>query len=1106
MTKDFLILVLICFSFVSLQENKFNIKFVDAKDDSEIAENQIRVGIYKKFLLTLTPTNKRVKARVHLKFIDPATDPIVAKPEDIYIDTHTALEYPVYIGAGCETNIVAGTTYKVNFSIQDGDDKEMFNQPQTLEVTFINKPADVYVFSGSRVIPSDSYSIYRIDETIRNVDAFTLSFVQKEGDDNHSVEVKPLTIKAFDKERSSFDELTSGKIIANYPEELPRTKDHHVFTAKIDDNKCVIPRNGSDYLEFDVKETKLATFSSPSLKRNILKSIALVDMKSNNTIGIRMKTYAYPVLLSCVMMRNRENFPSEDIIRKIEPETQGENLRFFQRFVEDEEEKTLEFTPLSRLGGYKAKCIIDNTAIRDTEKDSFIFTLGTFDGVSKSMTLTPDVNAPIYGTCISWVFGQINTEAKQKAPKLLDYACNNYFTEKYGDKAPWEKNGCYQCVERKRGLPPVGEDDFQLGVCLEAVETCPSDYPFDSKEGFEQFVNTVSSSESLRKLLGDNQLVLKSTLAEYDNDFPDTSKINVKKTGLTKNNITFEISSTDDQTIECLFKPIDDMKVNEITIDDIIEHPKKTTVTLFIGKPETVTMEFVDEGFDDVVYNLVAICYNVPGTEYNAHITEPFAALSFLRKDDLPPEYEKKEKPSCEGNTLSVDCLGRKPHNPPMWRSINPKEDNSNDVKYFGFLTNPEQIKKMTMEIEHLIQVGNLKLLVDQTGYVAELLSKRDCDTNINYEKCVQSKIDYFNQIFKALQGYVPKDKIVDTIQNIKTNQTEFILIFIQDIFAITNNFDCIRDNATFNSVYEYVAEVVNKSEVLYDLFTPEIDEEEVVNYAYYLAASVANLFDGIAYLEAAGGINPNNKTYFLEDQRVENIKSLLHQSLSILFKTSEHYFSYETFHYKYERKGSRNLRNLVEDDWGHEVFFDTLNIKAYFREKLFTDFNGHIATTYCYDYYPYVSNNNSDVSRHFVGFKLYDINNTEITNITSIKSNEKPIVTYAVKDEGNEKWVTCKRYDLKKKTTTINDMHTTIKKEDNNTYINCTIGLLGEVTIGIEESSGTIWLIVLLCVALAALVGALLYFLISLCKKRKPASKIISPLESPSPLLSANE
>ena len=73
-------------------------------------------------------------------------------------------------------------------------------------------------------------------------------------------------------------------------------------------------------------------------------------------------------------MRNRKEFPEDDIIRKVDSGMEGDELRFFQRFVEDEEEKTIEFSPLSRLGGYKAKCIIDNTAIREGEQDSFIFT------------------------------------------------------------------------------------------------------------------------------------------------------------------------------------------------------------------------------------------------------------------------------------------------------------------------------------------------------------------------------------------------------------------------------------------------------------------------------------------------------------------------------------------------------------------------------------------------------------------------------------------------------------------------------------------------------------------------------------------------------------
>ena len=138
----------------------------------------------------------------------------------------------------------------------------------------------------------------------------------------------------------------------------------------------------------------------------------------------------------------------------------------------------------------------------------------------------------------------------------------------------------------------------------------------------------------------------------------------------------------------------------------------------------------------------------------------------------------------------------------------------------------------------------------------------------------------------------------------------------------------------------------------------------------------------------------------------------------------------------------------------------------------------------------------------------MYNVNDTDITiNVTSIKSDERPIVTYPVKEEANAKWVTCKRFDLKKNTTTLSDTSTAKEKDkDNNEFINCTLSIFGEVTIGNEESSGSLWLIILLIVAGVALLLALLYLVISLIKKRKPASQIISPLESPSPLLNTNE
>ena len=88
---------------------------------------------------------------------------------------------------------------------------------------------------------------------------------------------------------------------------------------------------------------------------------------------------------------------------------------------------------------------------------------------------------------MSWVFGQLASPQKEAAPKILNYACNDYFTSKYSDKGAWEQNGCYQCIDRKEGLPKPPESAVQIGVRLEAVPTCATDYPFDSMNSFKEF-------------------------------------------------------------------------------------------------------------------------------------------------------------------------------------------------------------------------------------------------------------------------------------------------------------------------------------------------------------------------------------------------------------------------------------------------------------------------------------------------------------------------------------------------------------------------------------------------------------------------------------------
>ena len=337
------------------------------------------------------------------------------------------------------------------------------------------------------------------------------------------------------------------------------------------------------------------------------------------------------------------------------------------------------------------------------------------------------------------------------------------------------------------------------------------------------------------------------------------------------------------------------------------------------------------------------------------------------------------------------------------------------------------------------------------------------------------------------------------------TNKTEFILIYVQDIFAHTNNFDCIRDLETFDLVYNYVMEVINKSLELYNMFYIKLEEDEVVNYVNYLTASTINLIDAYSYVEAAGGVKPNSVTLFYEDEKIGKIKAGIQQALNLLFKTSETYFSYETFRYKYERKGLKTvagIQSCLEDDWGHEIFFDSLNIKAYYREKLFSQYNGYIVAIYSYNYYPYVANNNTAISRHFTGFKMFNSTYTEI-EVKSIKSELRPIITYGIKDEGNANWVSCKRFDTSKNTTTLDDLNSETKDDENGIpFVNCTLSSFGEISIGNKESSSNVLLIILLTIVGIILLLALAFFINKILKKNQGPTIPSLETQQPSPLL----
>ena len=398
------------------------------------------------------------------------------------------------------------------------------------------------------------------------------------------------------------------------------------------------------------------------------------------------------------------------------------------------------------------------------------------------------------------------------------------------------------------------------------------------------------------------------------------------------------------------------------------------------------------------------------------------------------------------------------------------------------------------------------KLTVDQVLYTSELLARRNCSLTENYEECEKDNRDYFNRTFRMLSRFVVKDTIIESIAQ-TTNSTLYALLFVQDLYALSNNFHCADPN-NFEDVFNYIEASVKQTKNIVQLIQPT-NEDTIIDVVKYLAASAVNLIDWLTYGEALGIVKKNDKG-LIEDERVERVKNLTHETLMHLWSTSEKYFNYDRFHYKVEKRDlelelGRRLRRLDETDWAHNIIFDTLNIKVTYREKLFNDGQAEISTIYCYEKYPLFSNQYNNGSFHIVGMKMYNKEYKEITNLTSISSGKRPIVIFDSQFEGSDTFTDCKLVSKNEMTTTGVTSSTNTDADSKKTYITCTLSSLGEVGVTIKVSSSSLWLIILLSIAGVALLAALGYFIITLVKKKRSA---IPPLDNNNngPLMEANE
>ena len=123
-------------------------------------------------------------------------------------------------------------------------------------------------------------------------------------------------------------------------------------------------------------------------------------------------------------------------------------------------------------------------------------------------------------------------------------------------------------------------------------------------------------------------------------------------------------------------------------------------------------------------------------------------------------------------------------------------------------MADEEQRLKIEIETEHFIQLVKPKMIVDQLGYLSELLYRRDCDKSVNYEKCRIDKVKTLNTIINTLgtEGdlfHIPAHKLFEYINFLFPS----IRIFINHFFAFINklNIMFLSFNFKFNQINFFI-------------------------------------------------------------------------------------------------------------------------------------------------------------------------------------------------------------------------------------------------------------------------------------------------------------
>lgn len=865
-------------------------------DPREKLTNQIKItpGKFTKieiFLQKFAEEGNPTPEFVNLKLVDE-NSMFKMSSELIQIDTTYTRRVIAYIGMSCDVIFDTSKIYTVHFEVDDEEKKDYYIS-NDIQINVLSKSEIEYDLQISQEkIPSGAFGmIFGLDE-LNNVDPILLSFISTNadtGDEVTNVVADPITISPFNP--NNLNRHIKTKYYAKNKDVL-KVK----LTAK-DNSNCFAFTPSA----FTVEVTADAFSDTTNKKVDIIGDVTIPS-----TLNLNIKSQIYPSMLYCVVINEDMGFPSNENIRQPPQNYDTSSIAFFSNFfVENVPADNQVIRGLNRENNYKYKCIFENNA--ESRVDKTKVTTSTFESLS-SFSLKSENS--FYTKCATWLIKKKVDDVEKIKNSLLN-ACHSAFMI---DTVAYEENGCVKCREREiDNVYDINEDQIALSFCAESTGTCTSKFTGDETATFENFVNSLDSSEKVKSKLGID-ITVDNVFTEID-AVPEQEDIEINFISQNEKNLKFSVSSSLSYPIKCLssIKQISEM-VGDIKGNDMIvksnEKEKENSVT------------FPTDVYDERDYALYLQCYSAP----NANLL--MKSLTFKAFSIKHSDFSKRCKDP-EAKLTDAFCIDFDMDMYPTMKTQNPIDDNTELILE---LKSKKNYKSQLNYINEIVNKTSgepkpIDFILKEIARGSELLQYVNCKNEL-YEDCVSSKEAFQYEIWKTLNTLVDFENLDAVVDKNDVNTAINVLKLLPiSLFFSFNSAEVMKSDKGL----EYVINLLSKLELTLKKLDEKIDAKENKKDIIY---DIVNLFISMGInsfkVEPYCEVNfvymnqVNETTYLIHNTKLTNLFNQILSNIKILNKIKENVKS-TGFEYYYKSLASSRLRRLEDVDF--DAFGIEINI-----------------------------------------------------------------------------------------------------------------------------------------------------------------------------------